>query len=57
MRPSIREVDDVSSGGKKKTYRKHTRKWCPGWDLNPHTRCRIRDFKSLASADFATRAQ
>src|SRR6476660_1975856 len=31
--------------------------WCPGWDLNPHTRCRIRDFKSLASADFATRAQ
>ena len=31
--------------------------WCPGWDLNPHSRCRKRDFKSLASADFATRAQ
>jgi len=21
--------------------------WCPGWDLNPHSRCRKRDFKSL----------
>ncbi len=31
--------------------------WCPGWDLNPHSRCRKRDFKSLASADFATRAR
>lgn len=30
--------------------------WCPGWDLNPHSPCGKRDFKSLASADFATRA-
>ena len=30
--------------------------WCPGWDLNPHSRCRKKDFKSFASADFATRA-
>jgi hypothetical protein len=29
---------------------------CPGRDLNPHSRCRERDFKSLASAGFATRA-
>ena len=31
--------------------------WCPGWDLNPHTPYGIRDFKSLASANFATRAR
>ena len=30
--------------------------WCPGWDLNPHSPYGKRDFKSLASADFATRA-
>ena len=30
--------------------------WCPGWDLNPHSRFRKKDFKSFASADFATRA-
>jgi hypothetical protein len=30
--------------------------WCPGRDLNPHSRCRKKDFKSFASADFATRA-
>jgi hypothetical protein len=30
--------------------------WCPGWDLNPHSRCRKKDFKSFASADSATRA-
>src|SRR5580693_6431391 len=30
--------------------------WCPGWELNPHSRCREKDFKSFASADFATRA-
>ena len=30
--------------------------WCPGRDLNPHSRCRNTDFKSVASADFATRA-
>jgi hypothetical protein len=30
--------------------------WCPGWDLNPHSRCRKKDFKSFASANFATRA-
>jgi hypothetical protein len=24
--------------------------------LNPHSRCRKKDFKSFASADFATRA-
>jgi hypothetical protein len=21
--------------------------WCPGWDLNPHSRCRKKDFKSV----------
>ena len=31
-------------------------KWCPGWDLNPHSPCGKKDFKSFASADFATRA-
>src|SRR5207302_1580143 len=31
--------------------------WCPGRDLNPHSRCRKTDFKSVASADFATRAR
>jgi len=24
--------------------------WCPGWDLNPHSRCRKRDFKSFVDA-------
>ena len=32
------------------------RDWCPGWDLNPHSPCGKTDFKSVASADFATRA-
>ena len=32
------------------------RKWCPGRDLNPHSACAKKDFKSFASADFATRA-
>ena len=32
------------------------RKWCPGRDLNPHSPCGEKDFKSFASADFATRA-
>ena len=31
-------------------------KWCPGRDLNPHFPCEKKDFKSFASADFATRA-
>ena len=31
--------------------------WCPGRDLNPHSRCREKDFKSFASAGFATRAR
>ena len=31
--------------------------WCPGRELNPHSRCRESDFKSDASADFATRAR
>jgi hypothetical protein len=31
-------------------------RWCPGGDLNPHNRFRSADFKSAASADFATRA-
>src|ERR1700677_4813682 len=31
--------------------------WCPGRELNPHSRCRKADFKSVASADFATRAR
>ena len=30
--------------------------WCPGRDLNPHFPCGKTDFKSVASADFATRA-
>ena len=30
--------------------------WCPGWDLNPHSAYAKKDFKSFASADFATRA-
>ena len=33
------------------------RLWCPGRELNPHSRCREEDFKSSASADFATRAE
>ncbi len=33
-----------------------SRKWCPGRDLNPHSPCGEKDFKSFASADFATRA-
>ena len=33
------------------------RKWCPGRDLNPHSACAKKDFKSFASADFATRAK
>jgi hypothetical protein len=32
------------------------RDWCPGRDLNPHSACAKKDFKSFASADFATRA-
>jgi hypothetical protein len=35
------------------SYSKH---WCPGRDLNPHFPCEKKDFKSFASADFATRA-
>ena len=31
--------------------------WCPGRDLNPHFPCEKKDFKSFASADFATRAK
>ena len=30
--------------------------WCPGRDLNPHSPCGEKDFKSFASASFATRA-
>jgi hypothetical protein len=30
--------------------------WCPGRELNPHSPCGEKDFKSFASADFATRA-
>ncbi len=30
--------------------------WCPGWDLNPHFPYGKTDFKSVASASFATRA-
>ena len=30
--------------------------WCPGPDSNRHGRLKPRDFKSLASTDFATRA-
>src|SRR5579875_754841 len=30
--------------------------WCPGRDLNPHSPCGEKEFKSFASADFATRA-
>jgi hypothetical protein len=30
--------------------------WCPGRELNPHVPLRTRDFKSRASASFATRA-
>ncbi len=30
--------------------------WCPGRESNPHFRCRKKDFKSFASASFATRA-
>lgn len=30
--------------------------WCPGRDLNPHSSFEKTDFKSVASADFATRA-
>jgi hypothetical protein len=33
-----------------------SRKWCPGRDLNPHSPCGEKDFKSFASASFATRA-
>ena len=32
-------------------------KWCPGRDLNPHSPCGEKDFKSFASASFATRAR
>src|ERR1035437_3314799 len=31
-------------------------RWCPGRESNPHSRCREKDFKSFASACFATRA-
>jgi hypothetical protein len=31
--------------------------WYPGWELNPHFPYGKRDFKSLASASFATRAR
>jgi hypothetical protein len=31
-------------------------KWCPGRESNPHVPLRTRDFKSRASANFATRA-
>lgn len=31
--------------------------WCPGWESNPHSRCQEKDFKSFASACFATRAK
>src|SRR5579883_1251422 len=37
-------------------YGKWVRFWCPGRDSNPHSRCRETDFKSVASAGFATRA-
>ena len=39
-----------------KSRRMGTR-WCPGRDLNPHSPCGETDFKSVASADFATRAE
>src|SRR5713226_2119641 len=32
------------------------RRWCPGWDSNPHGPFGSKDFKSFASASFATRA-
>ena len=31
-------------------------RWCPGRESNPHVPLRTRDFKSRASANFATRA-
>ena len=44
--------------GRKQQQDKHSDKynWCPGRDLNPHFPCEKKDFKSFASADFATRA-
>src|SRR3954447_17552574 len=32
------------------------RRWCPGTESNRHVPCGTRDFKSRASASFATRA-
>ncbi len=45
------------SGIEKFMYRKPPHDWCPGRDLNPHSACAKKDFKSFASADFATRAR
>ena len=28
-----------------------SRKWCPGRDLNPHSACAKKDFKSFASCE------
>ncbi len=44
------------SGNELQMFLKPEIYWCPGRELNPHTRCRITDFKSVASASFATRA-
>lgn len=35
---------------------RHEFYWCPGRDLNPHSTFAETDFKSVASAGFATRA-
>jgi hypothetical protein len=32
------------------------KRWCPGRESNPHVPFGTRDFKSRASANFATRA-
>jgi hypothetical protein len=39
------------------TFVPMSRNWCPGRDLNPHSPCGEKDFKSFASASFATRAR
>jgi hypothetical protein len=69
QRPGLEVITAVTSGRGRRTneltlwtfhsdepYVGELKDWCPGWDLNPHSRCRKKDFKSFASADFATRA-
>ena len=51
------EIQGFSGTSKDSEFFSLESRWCPEPDSNRHGQLRPRDFKSLASTDFATRAR